>query len=190
MLEVMQATLSFSSATTIMDVGCGPGTAVSLLIDHYGGDIPPEAQLIATDYSSGMVEAIKSRKETEISSGKDTASYWSRVETLVLDAQDLSGLSSDSVSHIMGSLVYFMLPDPKRGLREAHRVLKAGGVFACTSWAKVEWMQFLGQAVQEVRSAGGLNSVSYRCTASLIKNFLTLGKEANRNTDASNRVER
>ncbi|KAE8392514.1 S-adenosyl-L-methionine-dependent methyltransferase [Aspergillus alliaceus] len=160
LLGAMHGTLSFASATTIIDIGCGPGTAVSFLIDDYGHDIPPQSRVIATDYSTGMVEVTRSRVETERTSGKKNAKCWGQVETMELDAQDLSAFPSSSASHIMGSLVYFMLPDPQKGLREAYRVLRAGGVFACTSWARVQWMQFMDQAAQEVRRAAGSESHS------------------------------
>ncbi|KAE8381328.1 S-adenosyl-L-methionine-dependent methyltransferase [Aspergillus bertholletiae] len=151
MIETMHNRVSFSSATAILDIGCGPGTAISLLIDDHGKDIPPEARMVATDYSEGMVAATRAKKDSKVASNGDPSNCWSRLETLVMDAQDLSGFPSHSVSHIMGSLVYFMLPDPRKGLREAHRVLQPGGVFACTSWAKVEWMELLVRAAHKVR---------------------------------------
>ncbi|KAB8199954.1 S-adenosyl-L-methionine-dependent methyltransferase [Aspergillus parasiticus] len=151
MIDALQNALSFSSATTILDIGCGPGTAISLLIDDYGHHIPPATRLVATDYSAGMVAETRARRDSKIIAGGDNPNCWDRLETLVVDAQDLSPFPSNSVSHIMGSLVYFMLPDPMKGLIEAHRVLQAGGVFACTSWAKVEWMELLVQAAQKVR---------------------------------------
>ncbi|RAQ42091.1 methyltransferase family protein [Aspergillus flavus] len=151
MIDALQNALSFSSATTILDIGCGPGTAVSLLIEDYGHHIPPGTRLVATDYSAGMVAETRARRDSKIIAGGDNPDCWDRLETLVVDAQDLSPFPSNSVSHIMGSLVYFMLPDPMKGLIEAHRVLQAGGVFACTSWAKVEWMELLVQAAQKVR---------------------------------------
>ncbi|KAE8334058.1 S-adenosyl-L-methionine-dependent methyltransferase [Aspergillus sergii] len=158
MIDALQNALSFSSATTILDIGCGPGTAISLLIDDYGHHIPPETQLVATDYSAGMVAATRARRDSKIIAGGDNANCWDRLDTLVVDAQDLSPFPSNSVSHIMGSLVYFMLPDPMKGLLEAHRVLQSGGVFACTSWAKVEWMELLVQAVHKVRPVGNDNN--------------------------------
>ncbi|KAE8312639.1 S-adenosyl-L-methionine-dependent methyltransferase [Aspergillus transmontanensis] len=151
MIDALQSTLGFSSATTILDIGCGPGTAISLLIHDYGHHIPPATRLVATDYSAGMVAETRARRDSKIIAGGDNPNCWDRLETLVVDAQDLSPFPSNSVSHIMGSLVYFMLPDPMKGLIEAHRVLQAGGVFACTSWAKVEWMELLVQAAQKVR---------------------------------------
>ncbi|KAB8275859.1 S-adenosyl-L-methionine-dependent methyltransferase [Aspergillus minisclerotigenes] len=151
MIDALQNALSFSSATTILDIGCGPGTAISLLIEDYGHHIPSGTRLVATDYSAGMVAETRARRDSKIIAGGDNPDCWDRLETLVVDAQDLSPFPSNSVSHIMGSLVYFMLPDPMKGLIEAHRVLQAGGVFACTSWAKVEWMELLVQAAQKVR---------------------------------------
>ncbi|KAE8147893.1 S-adenosyl-L-methionine-dependent methyltransferase [Aspergillus avenaceus] len=164
LLESMHSTLSFGSATTIIDIGGGPGTAVNLLIDNYGYEIPPQAQVIATDYSPAMVKATQSRIETEKTSDKKNATCWGQVQAMTVDAQDLSAFPSNSASHLMGSLVYFMLPDPPKGLQEAFRVLGAGGVFACTSWSQVQWMEFLNQAVQEVRRATGseLHSVDMR----------------------------
>ncbi|KAF7617450.1 methyltransferase family protein [Aspergillus flavus] len=168
MINALQNTLSFSSATTILDIGCGPGTAISLLIEDYGHHIPPGTRLVATDYSAGMVAETRARRDSKIIAGGDNPNCWDRLETLVVDAQDLSPFPSNSVSHIMGSLVYFMLPDPMKGLIEAHRVLQAGGVFACTSWAKVEWMELLVQAVHKVRPVGKDNNSTQPRETSLI----------------------
>ncbi|KAJ1715193.1 methyltransferase family protein [Aspergillus flavus] len=168
MIDALQNALSFSSATTILDIGCGPGTAISLLIEDYGHHIPPGTRLVATDYSAGMVAETRARRDSKIRAGGDNANCWDRLDTLVVDAQDLSPFPSNSVSHIMGSLVYFMLPDPMKGLIEAHRVLQAGGIFACTSWAKVEWMELLVQAVHKVRPVGKDNNSTQPRETSLI----------------------
>lgn len=151
MLDVVNATVPFSTASTILDIGCGPGTLPTLLFKRYGGQIPELAKLIATDFSAGMVEAARMRKEKELHSDNvHAAKCWARLEVDVMDAQNLEKVASNSVSHMMGSLVYFMLPDYKKGLSEAHRVLSADGVFACTSWAKVGWMGFAIQAAQKI----------------------------------------
>ncbi|RAQ57925.1 methyltransferase family protein [Aspergillus flavus] len=168
MIDALQNALSLSSATTILDIGCGPGTAISLLIEDYGHHIPPGTRLVATDYSAGMVAETRARRDSKIRAAGDNANCWDRLDTLVVDAQDLSPFPSNSVSHIMGSLVYFMLPDPMKGLIEAHRVLQAGGIFACTSWAKVEWMELLVQAVHKVRPVGKDNNPTQPRETSLI----------------------
>ncbi|OGM51056.1 methyltransferase family protein [Aspergillus bombycis] len=172
MIEALQNAVSFSSATTILDIGSGPGTAISVLIDGYGNNIPLECRLVATDYSAGMVAATRARKDSNIAARADPANCWGRVETLVVDAQDLSEFPSNSVSHIMGSLVYFMLPDPMKGLREAHRVLQSGCVFACTSWAKVEWMELLLRAAHKVRQVGGDSNLGGKSTETKASNMI------------------
>ncbi|CRG91347.1 hypothetical protein PISL3812_08395 [Talaromyces islandicus] len=152
MLAAMDAASSFSSATSILDVGCGPGNAETLLVEGYGSQIPADATLLATDFSQGMVDATLARKQANVAAGTDLGNCWGRLEAQVMDAQDLSAIESGSVSHVMGSLVYFMLPDASKGLREANRVLKEGGVFACTSWSStMEWNLFNTQAAQRVR---------------------------------------
>lgn len=148
----MDSTVSFSSATSILDIGCGPGTAVTLLAEGYGAHIPADASLVATDFSQDMVNATLAKKQNIVAAGNDVSNCWARLEAQVMDAQDLSAVESGSVSHLMGSLVYFMLPDAVKGLREANRVLKEGGVFACTSWSStMEWLQFCAEAGQRVR---------------------------------------
>lgn len=151
MLEAVNTALPFSSASTILDIGCGPGTVPTLLFKNYGEHISETAKLIATDFSKGMVEAARMRKEKEMHSEDiHAASCWGRLELDVMDAQNLEMVTTNTVSHLMGSLVYFMLPDYKKGLSEAHRVLSDDGVFACTSWAKIGWMDFVTQAAQTV----------------------------------------
>lgn len=151
MLDVVNTTLPFSTASTILDIGCGPGTLPTLLFRKYGEQIPQTTKLIATDFSAGMVEAAKMRKEKEMQSDDVHAvKCWARLELDVMDAQNLEKLATNSVSHVMGSLVYFMLPEYKKGLSEAHRVLSDDGIFACTSWGKVGWMGFVVQAAQTV----------------------------------------
>ena len=151
MLEVVNATLPFSTASTILDIGCGPGTLPTLLFQKYGKKISETTKLIASDFSTGMVEAAKIRREKGSQSKEIyVAKCWAKLELDVMDAQNLEKVVTSSVSHVMGSLVYFMLPDHKKGLAEAYRVLSNDGVFACTSWAKVGWMDFVLEAVQKV----------------------------------------
>ncbi|KAL2021728.1 hypothetical protein VTK56DRAFT_6671 [Thermocarpiscus australiensis] len=147
LLAAMDAVTPFSSATGILDVGCGPGVAIGLLIKDHGHKVPDGARLIATDFSQGMVDAVKARK-AELA-GENP--LWNRVEAAVYDAQDLHGIADGSMSHVMGNMVYFMLPDPPRGVREAHRVLRPGGVFAMTSFKRVEWMEVLQLAARRVK---------------------------------------
>ena len=39
--------------------------------------------------------------------------------------------------------VYFMTPDPQKCLTESRRVLKDGGVLACSSWKGSQWLDLM-----------------------------------------------
>jgi ubiquinone/menaquinone biosynthesis C-methylase UbiE len=152
LLSAMDAVNPLSSATAILDVGCGPGTMIAHLATDYGTVIPSSARIVASDFSSGMVDCVRERKIEKAGKESDVGGVWSRLETQVYDAQDLSEIKDGEMSHLMSNMVYFMLPDPRKGLREAHRVLKDNGTLTLTSWSKVEWMDMLNQAARIVRS--------------------------------------
>lgn len=160
MMAAINGALSFSSAESILDLGSGPGTAISIMFDRYGNQLPQEARIIASDFSQGMVDKIKASKASNISSNKN-ADLWTRLETTVLDAQDLSAIATDSMTHVMANLVYFMVPDFRKALAEARRVIRRGdGVFACTSWTfDIEWVKKLITAAQRVRPSQTFNIV-------------------------------
>ena len=40
--------------------------------------------------------------------------------------------------------VYFMTPDPQKCPSESRRVLKSGGVLACSSWQGSQWIDLMG----------------------------------------------
>ncbi|KAL1306238.1 hypothetical protein AAFC00_004328 [Neodothiora populina] len=136
MLEHMNKVLPFESASGIADVGCGPGTAIGELFDIYGKQISPSARLLASDFSKGMVEQVDKRKANNAGDN-----LWDRLETDVWDLNDLNHVSDSSFSHVMGSMVFFMLKDSNEALKGVNRVLKEGGIIAATSWNKVEWME-------------------------------------------------
>src|SRR5207237_1135313 len=117
-LAAMNAATPFASATSIVDVGCGTGNVLDTLMDEYGSQIPAGARLIASDFSQGMVDVVRRRKMEQADN-----QLWQQVEPVVCDAADLHGISDGSASHVMGNMVYFVLPDPRKGLAEAHRVL-------------------------------------------------------------------
>ncbi|OCK73326.1 S-adenosyl-L-methionine-dependent methyltransferase [Lepidopterella palustris CBS 459.81] len=150
LLKRMDEALPISQATAILDVGCGPGTTIGMLIEQYHLQIPPEARLIASDFSAGMVEQVQERKKRE--AGNST---WEGLETIVADAQDLSGIEDASISHVMGSLVYNLLPERREALAAAYRVLKPGGVLCTATWVSVEWMDLMGLAAKIVRPNSG-----------------------------------
>jgi ubiquinone/menaquinone biosynthesis C-methylase UbiE len=128
LVEHANSYLPFSKATGILDIGCGPGIVLDEAIKSYGSQFPNNAKLIAADTSSGMIEMIRERQH------EDPA--WERVEPALYDAMDLSAISDDSLCHVLSGFTVFLLPDPRKGLTEALRVLQPGGVFAFSSMAE------------------------------------------------------
>ncbi|KAF2724466.1 S-adenosyl-L-methionine-dependent methyltransferase [Polychaeton citri CBS 116435] len=127
--------LPWSQATGILDNGCGPGPVLSQLISVHGEVIPKDASIMAADFSSGMIDAVKNEKIENAGNP-----LWDRVETAVLDAMDMQGVADGSKSHITAGWVYFMTPDPQKCLFESRRILKDGGVLSLSSWQDNEWL--------------------------------------------------
>jgi ubiquinone/menaquinone biosynthesis C-methylase UbiE len=139
MLERSNDVWPFSKAEGILDNGCGPGPIMSRILKDY--KIPDSAALTCSDFSEGMINAVEKKKASEIE--EDGKSPWNRVETVVQNAMDLDKIQSSSKSHITAGWVYFMTPDPQKCLAESKRVLKDGGVLACSSWHDSEWLQLM-----------------------------------------------
>jgi len=148
MYAQMQSLRPFSSATTILDVGSGPGSATYTLLNDYAEDIAPSAKILATDFSAGMVEQVKQLRVKKMGELEDGPArrLWNVVEAKVMDAQDLSAMPDNSVSHASASLVLFMVPDSGKAVTEVYRVLESGGVMSCSSWKKASWVNLAMQA--------------------------------------------
>ncbi|KAF7928401.1 hypothetical protein BELL_1858g00010 [Botrytis elliptica] len=154
MVQLAQDLLPFDSAASrgkiILDVGCGPGQVTEYLIGEFGslltrtseGEDHPQTRILASDFSAPMVAQLQKRKERELEMGN---AVWGCVDTEVCDAQDLRRMVGDGLaSHAFASLVLFILPQPRSGLREMWRALMSGGVGGCTSWKESEWMVLMG----------------------------------------------
>ncbi|PQE10634.1 methyltransferase family protein [Rutstroemia sp. NJR-2017a WRK4] len=137
----------FSTATAILDVGCGPGVTLGRLIDGYGEQVPGNARLIALDFSAGMIAQVqKLQQEKQVQTP-----IWSRVEGKVGDAQVLEGIDDASISHITGTMVYNLVEDGRRALEAAFRVLRPEGVIGMTLGMGGEWMDMMAQSAQHIR---------------------------------------
>ena len=102
-----------TSASRVLDVAAGTG-ALALAAARTG------AQILATDFSSGMVARI-------------AAQGLPNVEARVMDGQalDLPDACFDAVFSIFGVI---MFPDWRKGLAEMARVTRAGGYGVVATW--------------------------------------------------------
>jgi ubiquinone/menaquinone biosynthesis C-methylase UbiE len=146
MLDALATIRPFATATTILDVGCGPGSATYTLLNERAREIAPDAKVVASDFSEGMVEQVRALREIEVAGLQDNEPgqrLWQNLEAYVWNAQDLSAQGDNTVSHLIASLVLFMVPDPVKALAESYRVLESGGAFSCSSWKRVSWMELV-----------------------------------------------
>lgn len=139
MLIKVDAILPFSKATTILDVGCGPGQVTNALIQKYGTALSDNTKIIASDNSAGMLEQIGTRKAYALVN--EPGSPWEKVSTLLSDVQDIKEVADSSVSHVTAGFVLFMIPRSDAALRETFRVLEPQGVLALSSWKSADWIQ-------------------------------------------------
>jgi len=114
----------------VVDVGAGRGAVVFPLADAVGDG----GSVTALDLAEPMVTAL----------AQEVAARNLRSVTVrVGDAEHLA-VADGVADAVTASMVLFFLPDVGRGLREFHRVLRPGGLLACTvfgepdpRWAEV-----------------------------------------------------
>ncbi len=112
-VEAALANVPLTPASRVLDVAAGTG-ALALAAARTG------AQVLATDFSPGMVARIAARAVPNI-------------EARVMDGQalDLPDAGFDAVFSFFG---VFMFPDWRRGLAEMARVTRAGGYGVVAVW--------------------------------------------------------
>lgn len=103
---------------TVLELGPGPGAFTVDAAQRVG----PEGRLIAVDIQPEMIAQVKARvREAGLAN----------VETHVASAYDLP-VDDGTVDRAFLITVLPEIPDPVRGLREVHRVLKPGGIVSTT----------------------------------------------------------
>jgi ubiquinone/menaquinone biosynthesis C-methylase UbiE len=103
---------------TVVDVGTGTGTLARAALERW-----PEAQVIATDAAAGMLDVARAR----------VGDFGGRVSFVVGPADGLP-LADGSADLVVSSFVFQLVPDRRAALREAHRLLRPGGMLAYVTW--------------------------------------------------------
>jgi SAM-dependent methyltransferase len=140
MAEHAEKMLSFSKATTVVDMGCGPGQITDAVLKLHNSQLPPSASVIGADNSADMLQQYEGRKKTEIEQGN---TYWQRAETKQVDIHDCAAFADDSVSHMLCGFVVFLVPEPAKAVSALKRVVAPGGVIAISSLQTSEWLKFM-----------------------------------------------
>jgi ubiquinone/menaquinone biosynthesis C-methylase UbiE len=112
-----------AGATRILDVGTGTGTLAVALLRRW-----PGIHVTAIDASAGMVDKAAGEADRLL-----TADERARLDLRVAFADEL-GLADGSLDVAVSSFVLQLVPNRSRALRDVHRVLRPGGVFAWVSW--------------------------------------------------------
>ena len=110
-----------SGKMSILDVGCGPGYVSAAAAER--GAIP-----IGLDFSAEMIAIAKK--------------MFPRIEFRQGDAQNLP-FPDASFDRVVANFALLHLADPERACAEAARVLKPGGKFGFTTWAKISENPFV-----------------------------------------------
>jgi len=103
---------------TVIDVGTGTGTLARAALQRW-----PGATVIATDAAEGMVDVARG-----------TVDEFGRRVTLVRGPAHQLPLEDACADVVVSSFVFQLVPDRRAALREAHRLLRPGGVLAYVTW--------------------------------------------------------
>lgn len=127
---LLEAVKQKQNATSLLDIATGPGY-LAKCAGKYGYN-----EVVGIDFSEAMINIANA----DLNSTKSYSTSFTLPKTInfkVGDAEQLEAAdnSFDSVTMNFGLL---HLAHPKRALSEAYRVLKPGGKFGYTVWAKPE----------------------------------------------------
>jgi SAM-dependent methyltransferase len=120
LLDRLEGLLPTDRPSTIVDIGAGTGTLALAALERW-----PELRVIGVDPSRRMLELAA-----------DAARRAGCGDRLSVEVGDAAGLplADASVDGAVSSFVIQLTPNRAAAVREAFRVLRPGGVFACLAW--------------------------------------------------------
>lgn len=128
-----------------LDVGAGTGSLTLAAAQRW-----PAARIKSLDASAGMLSVARQRVATDRVSDDPT-----RFEWLVADAAAIP-LEDASIDVVTSSFMLQLVGDRPAVLREVHRVLRPGGIFALVTWIAEELVLGADDAFFDVTDELGL----------------------------------
>lgn len=110
-----QARRLLPDRSSLLEVGCGGGHLWTVAPDR----VPPDWQMMLTDFSPGMLEAAKQRL---------SGIYSARVRFCVADVQNLP-VQDGMFDAVFAHFILHHVPEREKALAEVARVLRPGGWF-------------------------------------------------------------
>jgi SAM-dependent methyltransferase len=120
LLDRLEGLLSTDRPSTIVDVGAGTGTLALAALKRW-----PTVRVIGVDPARRMLDLAT-----------DAARRAGVHDRLMVEVGEAAGLplADSSVDGAMSSFVIQLTPNRAAAVREAFRVLRPGGFFACLAW--------------------------------------------------------
>ena len=125
MYEAFLPWLQLATATNIVEIGCGSGNGVQLLMKS----VSEECKITASDLNDEMIELFKKRGFPE------------RVTVESADSEQLP-YADGTFDRYISNLVLQIVETPEKMLSEAFRTLSPGGIAMFTVWGKKEQDNF------------------------------------------------
>jgi ubiquinone/menaquinone biosynthesis C-methylase UbiE len=125
----------------VLDVAAGTGDQTLLAAQRVGS----HGLILATDLSAAMLNVASEAAQSR---------GFANVETRVMNAQNLD-LEAESFDTVICRLGLMLFSDPRKALREIHRVLKRGGKFAALVFSTAEKNPYQGIPFVIVSRLGG-----------------------------------
>lgn len=140
MVERVNQLVPFSTATVVVDMGCGPGQITDSILQKHSAELPPTARVLGADNNAQMLAQYAARKKKELDEGRES---WGRAETAQIDIHDCATLADDSVTHMLAGFVVFLVPEPAKAVEAMKSKLVSGGVLAFSSWEGSDWQNLM-----------------------------------------------